>query len=152
MKFASLAALRAAQGRPLGSSEWVTLSQEDVAAFAGATRAEEWIHVDEERARRESPFGTTVAHGYLTLSLATHVLTEMLEVDGYGLGVNYGLDRVRFPAPVPVGARVRATGTLLAAEDDARGVRTTTELVFTCDGADRPVCVAEVVSLLLPGS
>src|SRR4051794_38162478 len=100
--FHSVDELLDAVGRDLGQTRWYTITQEHVAKFADATRAHEWIHLDVERAKREGPFGGTVAHGYLTLSLATSFITELMGLPG-AVGVNYGLNRVRFPAPVPVG-------------------------------------------------
>jgi acyl dehydratase len=148
--FATLDEVLGAAGSDLGVTRWHTVTQEAVQHFAEATNAHEWIHVDVERARREGPFGTTVAHGYLTLSLATPFLTELLDVRGGAVGVNYGIDRARFPAPVPVGRRVRARGVLRSAERGGGGVRTVVELTFEVEGGERPPCVAEVVSLLLP--
>jgi acyl dehydratase len=148
-----LAVLPARVGEDLGSTGWQTITQADIQMFADATRAHEWIHVDAERCARESPFARTVAHGYLTLSLATAFVTELLGGEERGvLGVNYGLDRVRFPAPVPVGARVRARGTLRPAVPDGDGVRTVVELVYEVEGAERPPCAPEVVSLLVPAA
>lgn len=149
--FTTLDAVAAAAPRDLGTTEWVTVTADDVAKFAEATHAHEWIHVDAERARRESPFGTTVAHGYLTLSLATKFITELFGApEEVALPVNYGLDRVRFPAAVPVGSRVRAHGRLIAAERVEVGLQTVVCLTYECDVTDKPPCVAEVVSLLLP--
>ncbi len=122
----------------------------DVQNFADATNAHEWIHVDVDRARSESPFATTVAHGYPTLALATPFVMELLEVDEPVIGVNYGLDRARFPAPVPVGRRIRAHGVLKAVERKGPGVQTLVELTYETEGAEKPPCVAEVLSLTLP--
>jgi acyl dehydratase len=149
-QFRDLEAIANAQGTDLGISDWHPISQTDVNMFADATDAHEWIHVDPERAQRESPFGRTVAHGYLTMSLATPFVTQLLAVDGPMLGINYGLNRVRFPTSVPVGARVRARGMLKSAQQVGENLRTTVELVYETEGSDRPPCVAEVVSLLLP--
>ena len=135
-------------GEQLGTSGWERITQEDVNAFAKATRANEWIHVDEERARA-GPFGRTVAHGYLTLSLATRFVTELLSGKEGWVGVNYGLNKVRFPAPVPVGSRVRASGQLIAATPLDEGVRTTVQLTYEVEGGTKPPCVAEVVSLVV---
>jgi acyl dehydratase len=137
-------------GRPLGTTGWETITQADVQRFADATRAHEWIHLDPERCARESPFHVPVAHGYLTLSLATRFITELLGGVGGAVGVNYGVDRVRFPFPVPVGSAVRAHGTLLAANATDKGIRTVIELVYETEAAPRPPCIAEVVSLLVP--
>ena len=149
-QFRDLEAIANAHGADLGISDWHLISQTDVNMFADATDAHEWIHVDPERAQRESPFGRTVAHGYLTMSLATPFVTQLLATDGPMLGINYGLNRVRFPTSVPVGARVRARGTLRSAQQVGQNLRTTVELVYETEGSDRPPCVAEVVSLLLP--
>lgn len=148
--FASADELVGAASCPLGTSGWITPTQDDVIRFGDVTRARQWIHVDAERARREGPFGVPVVHGYLTLSLATWFLNELLAVEGLTVGVNYGIDRARFPAPLPVGAPVRATGKLVRAERQGDGVRTVVELVCETEGGGKPVCVADVVSLLLP--
>ena len=150
MDISELASLPERVGQRLGTSRSELITQQDVQWFADATRAHEWIHVDPQRAAREGPFGTTVAHGYLTLSLATPFVTELLGVGDGVVGINYGLNRVRFPAPVPVGSRVRAHGTLRSATPDGPGMRTVIELVYEVEGGDRPPCVAEVVSVLLP--
>lgn len=139
-----------AVGSDLGLSDWHTITPEHVAMFAEATNAHEWIHLDMGRARRESPFGTTVAHGYLTLSLATRFSTQVLTVETPTLGVNYGLARVRFPSALPVGSRVRARGTLKAADQVGAALRTTVELIYESEGTKKPPCVAEVISLLEP--
>ena len=148
--FSSLDELLDAEGADLGWTSWQRISQDDVQRFADATRAHEWIHVDVDRAKNEGPFGTTVAHGYLTLSLATCFITELLVLPG-AIGVNYGLNRVRFPAPVPVGSRVRAHGLLHSAERKGPGVQTVVELTYETDAHDSAPCVAEVVSLAVPG-
>jgi acyl dehydratase len=150
MDISELASLPERVGQDLGTSRWELIAQQDVQWFADATRAHEWIHIDTQRAARESPFGTTVAHGYLTLSLATAFVTELLGAGDAVVGINYGLNRVRFPAPVPVGSRVRAHGTLRNVTPDGPGMRTVVELVYEVEGGDRPPCVAEVVSMLLP--
>lgn len=140
-----------ADGVDLGTTGFVHLTQEQVDAFAEVTRAKEWIHVDVARARRESPFGGTVMHGYLTLALATHFITQLLPVDPQsGVGINYGLAKVRFPAPVPVGAGVRGRGRLAHAEPYGDGVRTFIELVIETRDSPKPACVAEVISLFVP--
>src|SRR6516164_2248832 len=122
--FESVADLAAAAGETIGQSDWVTITQEDVNLFADATDDHQWIHVDPERAAA-GPFGMTIAHGYLTLSLSNALLPEIVEVQGVSMGVNYGVGKVRFPAPVPVGSRIRATAELVAADDVPGGVQTT---------------------------
>ena len=144
--FDGLDELRAAVGRDLGTSDWVEITQERVDTFADATGDHQWIHVDIERARRESPFGGPIAHGYLTLSLTNQLLPEVVEVRGISSGINYGADRVRFPAPVPVGSRVRASVRLDAADDVPGGVQTTMTIVVEIEGSEKPACIVESLS------
>jgi acyl dehydratase len=144
--FDGLDELRAAVGRDLGTSDWVEITQERVDTFADATGDHQWIHVDVERARRESPFGGPIAHGYLTLSLTNQLLPEVVEVRGISSGINYGADKVRFPAPVPVGSRVRASVRLDAADDVPGGVQTTMTIVVEIEGAEKPACIVESLS------
>ena len=132
-------------GEHLGWSDWMEVTQERVNLFAEATGDHQWIHVDPERARRESPFGGPVAHGYLTLSLAPVLLPEILRVEGVAMGVNYGTEKVRFPSPVPVGSKLRLGATLAKVDDVAGGVQATLELVFEAEGAPKPACVSAVV-------
>jgi acyl dehydratase len=141
--FESVADLAAAKGEAIGQSDWVTITQEDVNLFADATGDHQWIHVDPERAAA-GPFGTTIAHGYMTLSLLPRMQHDMYTVNGVKLAINYGLNKVRFPAPVPVGSRVRATSSLVDVEDLGNGaaqavVSTTVEI----DGSAKPACVVE---------
>jgi 3-oxoacyl-[acyl-carrier protein] reductase len=134
-------------GRPLGPSNWVEVTQERVNGFADATQDHQWIHVDPDRAA-SGPFGGPIAHGYLTLSLTPVVLTEILDVQGFSLVVNYGCDRVRFPSPVPVGSRVRATAVIDQVSDVAGGtggVQACVTLTFQAEHAPKPACVASVV-------
>jgi len=130
----------------LGASRWLLVTQGMVDLFAAATGDHQWIHVDPERART-GPYGGTIAHGYLTLALAPVFLAELLAVEGAGAALNYGLDRVRFPAPVPVGARVRGHLTLTSARERGEAVEALFHLVYEVDGSDRPACVADVVVL-----
>ena len=140
--------VRQAVGRHLGWSPWLELTQGRIDQFAEATGDHQWIHVDPERAAL-GPFGATIAHGYLTLSLVNLFLPEVVEVKGFSMGVNYGLNRVRFPAPVRVGSRVRGGVELTAAEDVPGGVQTTMVVTVDIEGGDRPACVAEVISRYL---
>ena len=132
-------------GQHLGYSDWVEITQEQVNQFADATGDHQWIHVDPERAKKESPFGGPIAHGYLTLSLLVPLFTQVLVLTDTVMGVNYGLNKVRFPSPVPVGARVRLTATLSGAEDIAGGKQLTFACVIEREGGDKPVCIAEPV-------
>jgi acyl dehydratase len=137
--------LKAKVGVDLGTSEWHTVTQEQVDLFADATGDHQWIHVDPERATRESPFGGPIAHGYLTLSLASMLSAEIMAVKGITMGVNYGLDKVRFPSPVPVGSKIRAGGELVSVDDVAGGVQVKVKLTFEIEGGTKPVCVAEAL-------
>ena len=132
-------------GQHLGYSDWVTITQEQVQQFADATGDQQWIHVDPERAKKESPFGGPIAHGYLTLSLAPALLPQILAVGGISMGVNYGCGKVRFPSPVPVGSKVRAGAELVSVEDVAGGAQVTMSVTFEVEGAPKPSCVAEVI-------
>ena len=136
--------MRIAELRPgleVGPSRWLDVPQERIDAFAEATEDRQWIHVDPRRAA-EGPFGSTVAHGYLTLSLLVPIAYELLPLEDARLVVNYGLDRVRFPAPVPAGSRVRGTFRVADVRDVDGGVQARVEATVERDGGDRPVCVA----------
>jgi acyl dehydratase len=141
--------LRTAVGSHLGYSDWHTVTQEQVDLFADATGDHQWIHTDPERAA-SGPFGGTIAHGYLTLSLVPMLSWEVYTVEGLAMGVNYGSDKVRFPASVPVGSRVRAGVELLALEASAAGEQLRSRVTVEVEGQVRPACVAEVVSVLVP--
>jgi acyl dehydratase len=136
--------LAAHEGRPLGTTAWRTISQNDVDTFAKLTGDEQWIHVDPVRAKL-GPFGTTIAHGYFTLSLSTVCLDEVVDVTGAQLVLNYGSNRIRYPAPVPAGSRVRAVIELAAVRAIDGGVETTYRLTFEVDGGRKPGCVADIV-------
>ncbi len=143
--------IRSYVGKELGVSEWVTVTQETIDSFADVTGDHQWIHVDVERAK-ESPFGGTIAHGYFTLSLAPRFSYEIFTFAGFAFAVNYGLNRVRFPAPMPVGGKVRMRALLKAVDDVPGGVQSTTELTFEREGGDKPVCVAETLARLYTGA
>jgi acyl dehydratase len=142
--------LRQAEGEVLGTSDWHEITQADVDTFADVTGDHQWIHVDVERAR-QTPFGGTIAHGYYTLSLAPRLSDQILRLDGFAFGLNYGLNKVRFPAPVPVGARVRLTCKLAKLEDIPGGAQVTFENTFEVEGGDKPVCVAESLARVYTG-
>ena len=137
--------LKAAIGEHLGYSDWMEITQERVNQFADATGDHQWIHIDVERAKKESPFGGPIAHGYLTLSLAPVLLPQVVITTGFSMGVNYGANKVRFMSPVPVGAKLRMSATVLSVDDIAGGVQTTYKLTFEIEGAAKPSCVAEVI-------
>jgi acyl dehydratase len=137
--------VRAHLGRHLGHSEWITVDQDRVNLFADATGDHQWIHVDVDRAAT-GPFGAPIAHGYLTLSLSNYFLPQIVEVQGFSAGVNYGVDKVRFPAPVKVGSRVRAGAELTAVSDVAGGLQTTIVITIEVEGSTKPACVIESLS------
>jgi acyl dehydratase len=147
--FASPKDLAASIGSHLGYSEWLEITQDRIDAFAAATDDHQWIHVDPERAR-EGPFGTTIAHGYLTLSLAVRFVEEIFTVENVSMGLNYGTNKVRFVSPVPVGAKLRAGGTLTSVEDVPGGYQAALDLTFEIEGAEKPACVAQVLYRLYP--
>ena len=132
-------------GETLGTSDWVEITQDMVNLFAEATGDHQWIHVDVERATKESPFGGPIAHGYLTLSLVPRLRPEIIEFAGFPMTVNYGCEKVRFPSPVPVGSRLRATASLQQVTDVSGGVQLAVEMVMTVEGAAKPACVATIV-------
>ncbi|SES30844.1 MaoC family dehydratase [Lentzea albida] len=140
-----IAELRALAGRDLGHTDWLQVDQDRVDTFASATDDHQWIHVDPERAAA-GPFGGTIAHGYLTLALLIPLMTELLEVSGVRMSLNYGLDKVRFPAPVPVGAKIRLRGTVASVEDvPGDGVQLTVDFTVEIEGSAKPACVARAV-------
>ncbi|OEZ55624.1 MULTISPECIES: MaoC family dehydratase [unclassified Duganella] len=141
--FANLAAMKAEIGNEVAVSDWVEITQQRIALFADATSDHQWIHTDPERAARESPYGATVAHGFLTLALLPALLVNALHMADMTMGLNYGLNKVRFPAPVPAGSRVRARLTIAAIDDIAGGAQILWAVVVEREGGDKPVCVAE---------
>jgi acyl dehydratase len=144
--------LRELIGQPVGPSEWIEVTQSDIDKFAEISRDDQWIHVDLERAERESPFGTTVAHGNLTLSLIDGFRRQLIRQEGVTMGINYGWNKVRFPAPVPAGARVRATAEVQSVEELGDGWwHIVTKFTLERDGGQKPVCVAEAVGRALVG-
>ncbi|TFZ01099.1 MaoC family dehydratase [Ramlibacter rhizophilus] len=141
--------LLALVGQEVAASPWLTVTQEQVNLFAQATGDAQWIHVDEDRARH-GPFGTTIAHGYLTLSLLPRFFAEAITVQSMRMSVNYGLNKVRFPAPVPVGSRLRAHFKLLGCDAIEDGLQLAWQVTVERDGGDKPVCVAETLSRVYP--
>ncbi len=141
----TLAGLPALTGTELGTSDWIEVTQDRVNTFADATDDHQWIHVDVERATAESPFGGPIGHGYLTLSLLIPMWSQVLTVSDATMAVNYGLNKVRFPAPVPVGSRVRLTATLADVEEVKGGYQITVAAAIEREGGDKPVCIAEPV-------
>ena len=140
--FETFAELQPLLGQLVATSDWITVSQERIDQFAEATGDHQWIHVDPERAKA-GPFGTTIAHGFLTLSLLPEMSASAMEVRGTRMGVNYGLNKVRFPAPVPAGSRLRGHFKLIGYEEIAGGAQITMEVTMEREGSSKPVCVAE---------
>lgn len=143
--FDSVASVLAAVGKPLGESNWIDIDQKRIDQFADATDDHQWIHVDPVRAK-DGPFGASIAHGYLTLSLANRFLPEFVRYENLRMGVNYGCDKVRFPASVPVGSRLRGRGELIKAEPIEGGVQATIRITVDIEGKDRPACVVDSIS------
>ena len=139
--------LKAMKGQDVGISDWHLVSQEEISKFADATHDHQWIHVDPERATKESPFGGPIAHGYYTLSLAPHLVEQIVAVKGVRMGVNYGLNKLRFPGPVRIGKQVRLKASLVDYEDIANGAgaQVTIGMTFEVEGESKPGCVAEAV-------
>jgi acyl dehydratase len=142
--------LKRAEGDELGVSDWHEVTQQAIDAFADVTGDHQWIHVDVERAKR-TPFGGTIAHGYYTLSLAPMFSEQIFALEGFAFAVNYGLNKVRFPAPVRVGSRVRMRAKLAKLEDVPGGAQITVEATFEVEGGDKPVCVAETLARVYTG-
>jgi acyl dehydratase len=140
-----LAEVKALAGQNLGHTGWMEITQERVNTFAEATDDHQWIHTDPERAR-SGPFGTTIAHGYLTLSLLIPLFGELLAIGGVRMSVNYGLEKVRFPSPVPVGSKIRLAGTVISVDDvPGDGVQMRLDFVVEIDGSQKPACVAQAI-------
>ena len=145
-KFDSADSILAAIGKTLGESDWLAITQERVNQFADATDDHQWIHVDVEKSKK-GPFGAPIAHGYLTLSLCSHFLPQIVQVSGVKMGINYGTEKVRFPSAVRVGSRIRGRGELVAAERTKDGaVQATIRVTVEIEGAPKPACVADTIS------
>ena len=136
-------------GAKLGPTEWMTIGQDRIDLFADATEDHQWIHVDAEAAA-DGPFGSTIAHGYLTLALVNKFMPELLRVEGVSMGVNYGCGKVRFPAAVPVNSRIRGVGELLSAEQVGGGTQIVVRVTVEIDGGERPACVVDTISRFYP--
>ncbi|MEU0316780.1 MaoC family dehydratase [Nocardioides sp. NPDC006273] len=147
--FDGVADLEKAVGTHLGHSEWHTIDQDQIDAFAAATGDSQWIHVDPPKAA-EGPFGSTVAHGFLTLSLLPILTWQIYKVEGVTMIVNYGADRLRFPSPVPVGSRVRAGIELTGVNPIALGYQVATRTTIDCEGSDKPACVVDMLAAVMP--
>ena len=143
--------LRELIGQPIGPSDWREVTQAMIDEFAEISGDDQWIHVDAERAKTESPFGTTIAHGNLTLSMIDGFRKSLMESTGFKLGVNYGWNKVRFPAPVPTGSKLRALAEIMSVDDVGGGwVQVVTKFTVEAEGGEKPVCVGESVGRALP--
>ncbi len=147
--FETPAELKAAVGKHLGYSDWLEISQDRIDRFADATGDHQWIHVDPERAK-QGPFGATIAHGYLTQSLVNHFLPQIIEVRGISMGINYGADRLRFPAPVPVNSRIRGGAELLEVQEVKGTIQAKIRVTVEIQGSERPACVIDTISRYYP--
>ncbi|SDK27344.1 Acyl dehydratase [Nocardioides sp. YR527] len=146
-----LSQLCLAAGTRLGVSDWLSVEQARIDCFADATGDHQWIHVDAEQAA-SGPFGTTIAHGYLTLSLVPALVWQVYRTEGLSMEINYGLDRVRFPAPVGVGSRIRAVVDLLSVDPSGEGFQVRTRITVEIEGGDKPACVAETLAYVVPST
>ncbi|MDF3036607.1 MAG: MaoC family dehydratase [Paucimonas sp.] len=146
----SVATLREMLGQEIGVSDWMVVSQDRISRFADATGDHQWIHVDEQRSRLESPFGGTVAHGFLTVGLIPTLMESAFRIEGEGLIVNYGLNKARFPAPVPAGSRVRARMVLADISDVRGGTQMIWDITMESDADSKPVCIAEFITRHYP--
>jgi acyl dehydratase len=147
--FSTPSKLFSAIGQQLGESEWLTIDQATINMFADATGDHQWIHVDQEKAK-DGPYGKCIAHGYLTLSLVNQFLPQIIDVQGISMGVNYGCEKVRFPAAVPVGSCVRGSGELIHVEEVKGGIQAVVKVTVEIKGNDRPACVVETISRYYP--
>ena len=147
--FDNPAALLDAVGKDLGHSDWLEIDQTRIDQFADATGDHQWIHVDPEKAA-DGPYGATIAHGYLTLSLANLFLPQIMTVQNTSMGVNYGCEKVRFPAAVPVGSRIRGHGEVVSVEEVKGGVQVVVRMTIEIDGSERPACVIDTISRFFP--
>ncbi|WP_046315552.1 MaoC family dehydratase [Mycobacterium sp. UM_Kg1] len=146
--YQGVAELQARVGEHLGYSGWHTITQEQIDLFAAATGDHQWIHVDPERAA-SGPYGRTIAHGYLTLALIPILVKQIYQVTGLSMQMNYGVDKLRFPAPVPVDSRIRGGAELIGVERDKKGAKATVRVSVEVDGADRPACVVDTIALMV---
>jgi len=135
-------------GKELPYSDWLTITQEMINDFANATLDKQWVHVDVERAKKESPFKTTIAHGFMSLAMLSKMLEDLFQIDSVKMGLNYGLNKVRFPHPVPVNSKLQMQAAIKDIEDQHGGVKITFSCVVVIDGIDKPACVAEFLAMM----
>jgi acyl dehydratase len=148
LHFKDLTEFKSMIGKELPHSDWLTITQEMINDFANATLDKQWVHVDVERAKNESPFKTTIAHGFMSLAMLSKMLEDLFQIDSVKMGLNYGLNKVRFPHPVPVNSRLQMQAVIKDIEDQHGGVKITFSCVVVIDGIDKPACVAEFLAMM----
>lgn len=146
--FKNLADFKSMVGKALPSSGWIVITQQMINDFAEATQDKQWVHVDDERAKRESPFKTTIAHGFMSLSMLSKMLEDVIKIDSVTMGFNYGLNKVRFPHPVPVNSRLQLNAIVKDIEDQKGGVKITFSCAVTIEGIEKPACIAEFLAIM----
>jgi acyl dehydratase len=148
LRFKNLTEFKTMIGKQLPYSDWLTITQEMINDFANATLDKQWVHVDVERAKKESPFKTTIAHGFMSLAMLSKMLEDLFQIDSVKMGLNYGLNKVRFPHPVPVNSKLQMQAVIKDIEDQHGGVKITFSCVVVIDGIDKPACVAEFLAMM----
>ena len=148
LRFANLTEFKTMIGKELPSSDWITVTQEMINDFANATLDKQWVHVDVERARKESPFKSTIAHGFMSLALLSKMLEDLIQIDSLKMGLNYGLNYVRFPHPVPVNSKLQIQASVKDVEDQKQGVKVTFSCTVIIEGYEKPACVAEFLGMM----
>lgn len=148
LQFKNIDELRSVIGKPLPSSEWISVTQDMINDFAEATRDKQWVHVDVERAKKESPFKTTIAHGFMSLSMLSKMLGDIIQIDSVTMGFNYGLNKVRFPHPVPVNSRLQMRAVIKSIEKQNGGFKITFDCKVVIEGVEKPACVAEFLAMM----
>lgn len=148
LQFKNIDELRSVIGKPLPSSEWISVTQDMINDFAEATRDKQWVHVDVERAKKESPFKTTIAHGFMSLSMLSKMLGDIIQIDSVTMGFNYGLNKVRFPHPVPVNSRLQMRAVIKSIEKQNGGFKITFDCKVVIKGVEKPACVAEFLAMM----
>lgn len=146
--FKNLTEFKSMLGKSLPHSDWLTVTQEMINDFANATLDKQWVHVDEERAKKESPFKSTIAHGFMSLALLSKMLEDLFQIDSLKMGLNYGLNKVRFPHPVPVNSRLQMQSSIKALEEQQGGLKITFSCVVVIEGIEKPACVAEFLAIM----
>ncbi|MFD2567589.1 MaoC family dehydratase [Pseudotenacibaculum haliotis] len=148
LHFENLTEFKTMIGKELPSSDWITVTQEMINDFANATLDKQWVHVDVERARKESPFKSTIAHGFMSLALLSKMLEDLIQIDSLKMGLNYGLNYVRFPHPVPVNSKLQIQASVKDVEDQKQGVKVTFSCTVIIEGYEKPACVAEFLGMM----